>query len=886
MRSDRYFGIISVAMLALLFCAGSAFAVVTISNNPSACAIDDNGVVYGTWNAATSTCTLTQDIYGNALQMASDGMTLDCAGHQANIDYQNTNIYDYALTVSSNNNDVIENCNLNNAYNGISVSNSNNISFLNNFVNISTYGNGYYDTYYSGTNTNISIIGNTFIQTPDSFSGSGYGNGLYLQGPFDSTGTGYVIKSNTIVNFGWGVSMEDLTAPDMEGNSVYNVGGGEGYYLAFNPGMIVKGNAIRGRDQYDTSEGFSISASPGADIENNDANQLPVPGNTGYGIYSCPGCTIKNNSAENNFNGIILSGNLSGATVDGLSLNNNVDDFVFQLDSSGMACDMTIKNVNESSGNFLFATSAVKLNDGGKYADIILCGANKSTINNVNADTILLVNTNNAKVTNSVIGNPGSTSQGLSLLDSNYDLISNNTLQTDQYVGGGESDFTLLGSSYDNLTLNLVLGENVGLTMDSASSNNLFKSNNIVGCNNGITVGGNSNTFVSNSVTGGGIGIYMGGSNNKLTNNNATGNTEADITGYSETCTNTITGMTLTNGAKLAWANSKTNINGGNYALIYLCGANYSKISGVSAKNVYLQGTSNTVIKSSRIQGATIPYGAGLTIDSGSNMDTISGNVIGNTPFLGMQLSGSNNDVEGNLFANSSQYGLLASYGNSNKIIGNVVTGNAYYGISLSGSYDPYANVTYGGYDVVSMNLINNNFVGLDAEGPFSVVKSNTFDNNTRGVSVAGSAIGSKIEDNSVKNSKVFGITSFFVNDPVTYDGNIVTKSGSDGMYMAYGSNQKVSDNVVTNNAGYGISGDYDSADNFTGNTLKGNTLGGLYITGTGDALNKNSACNGAGTDITADATQNTGDKNTCSTVSGWKDASAKSGCLYTCKGR
>ena len=245
----------------------------------------------GSWDAATSTCTLAADLTDNFV-IASNNVTLDGGGHtltgsgpasgggpggsgdavnleqRAGVTVRNLIIkqYDYAIhLVDSNNNSVNYNTTYNNAWAGISLSGATANTISDNHVSNLGMDTGICVGFQSSNNTFLSnIIENTE-------------RGLYFHDQSNSNNS----SSNTLLNNYWGFS-----------------------FLGINSGNSVSGNTIDGSYYGVNIHDYSISNTiTGNSISNNT-----------YGVYL-------NSALDNTVNRNDFIDNLTQALVEGGSGN-------------------------------------------------------------------------------------------------------------------------------------------------------------------------------------------------------------------------------------------------------------------------------------------------------------------------------------------------------------------------------------------------------------------------------------------------------------------------------------------------------------------------------------------------------------------------------------
>jgi hypothetical protein len=358
-------------------------------------------------------------------------------------------------------------------------------------------------------------------------------------------------------------------------------------------------------------------------------------------------------------------------------------------------------------------------------------------------------------------GSSGSTIQGLDMFDytgnavgigngSSADLIQNN------WMG------FFVNPSTGQVTLNSSLGGQFGVTSGLAiqSSNNTIRGNVIDGSYNAINVGENPHDFGGAPWSG---TVYSG--NHFISNFIGTDPTGTTSTGYGNS-----------SDAIFFGAGCQGNVVGPNNVL------SGNKVHGVelfdpSDKSNVITG--NKIGTDVNGQHA-IPNGSdGVTITDGANSNSISNNVISGNLQLAISLglanfgTGSYNWVQNNIIGlNASQTGLIGTgqYGISinsgsvhNQVTGNVICGASLAGVVLASTQSNVVNnnwigISTGGagfgnghFDVTLLPGANFNFVLGNVLGPSGVqsiyVDPNAIGNDVQGTSGAGASnVGAQIQ--------------------------------------------------------------------------------------------------------------------------------------------
>lgn len=168
--------------------------------------IPDDCATYGTWDAANSICTLSQDITGN-VSIVSDNVILDCSNH--NLTGGGAG---YGIHLDGRSNVTVKNCNVSNYFGGISLWRSAGNKIINNRV--------------SGCHININLESSSNNTLAGNTSGGASYCGIML-----SSSPNNVLKQNGMQNSAynfcvWGNNASDYVqdidaANTVEGKAVY-----------------------------------------------------------------------------------------------------------------------------------------------------------------------------------------------------------------------------------------------------------------------------------------------------------------------------------------------------------------------------------------------------------------------------------------------------------------------------------------------------------------------------------------------------------------------------------------------------------------------------------------------------------------------------------------
>jgi parallel beta-helix repeat protein len=396
--------------------------------------------------------------------------------HVINISYNN-------ITISNLN--IKQNSSSTNRYAIFNTTSNNNITIVNNFINISggTYN---YAVYLRLTNSNISYNNIT------TFSYSGYG--IYL-----------AQSSNN------NISSNNITTKDSYGYGIYLV-------TNSNNNNISSNNITT-----ESSYGYGIYLYASSDNNNITSNNITIKGTTSHGIYLYVSSNIT--LTNNNITIPTVSNGGLGLYIYGTS----IPYFIHEIDESNIVNNMPIK--------YLKYISDQVIADNHTWSTLIIASSNNITITNTTVSPqgmIQISNLTNSNISYNNITTFSYSGYGIYLAQSSNNNITNNNITTS---GNDCNGIYLAQSSNNNISSNKVTNEQGGnsyaLYLYSSSNNNNITSNNITTkCSNcyGIYLYLSSNNNISsNNITttnlatsGHGIYFYNSGDNRVINTNIST----------------------------------------------------------------------------------------------------------------------------------------------------------------------------------------------------------------------------------------------------------------------------------------------------------------------------------------------------------------------------
>jgi parallel beta-helix repeat protein len=494
--------------------------------------------------------------------------------------------------------------------------------------------------------------------------------------------------------------------------------------------------------------GIILASSTGSTINNVTAG---LNSDKGIFLINSNGSTLTGNNASNNLNHGIFLASSSNNTLDSNTLQeNSAFDFYISADSDDQ-CNNSIQNTAGSGGrSILYYNTSATLSNNDSLAELVLCNADYSSIDNVK-----------------VSGSSTLYNDGILITRTDYTNISNsnssNNLIGFNISGNGN---LLKWNNANNNTLHGIYLENA---MYSIVDSNIANKN----ANNGIYLNFCNGTLVQNNtlVNNQQDGIQLSSSmNNTLFYNNAINNSVTGII-LSSSSNNNVTGNT---------ANRNT--------------------AGGSATDGSIELTSSTynIIMNNTIKNN---YGYGITLASGSDYNNISLNFVSNAS-TGIEIASDGNYIINNTCNNN--YDVPANTGHGIRIltgINNIIANNTArynkYGIQIETSSS--TNIVT--QNEASLSVFNGIVITTTATNN-NITFNNASNNNQSGIRLANVANNNTITNNSFNNNNLSGIWLDFFNNPSAYNTivNNTAINNSYGIYLDYNYRNVISSNVVKDN--------------------------------------------------------------------------------------
>ena len=676
-------------------------------------------------------------------------------------------------------------------------------------------------------------------------------------------------------------------------------------------GSQVRGLAVNRFSQ----NGISIQNANNVTVDGNHIGTdglgaTPLP-NAQYGVYVWgTGNTV---GGVNPSNRNVISGNGLTGVIIYISSGNNVEGNYIGTDAAGTAALPNsgdgVLVTNNSTGNTIGGTTASQRNvisgNGGDGISVFNSSGNFVQGNYVGTDaggTSSLANAGmgvwlNQSSSNNTIGgaNPGEGNlisgnnlDGIYIYNGTGNAVSGNYIGTDLTGTGalanGGAGILLTNGANSNTIGGTTAGErNVisgntgnGLYISASSSNDI--EGNYIGTDltgTGALANGGAGLFLTSGANSNTIGGTTAGERNVVSGNNVNGISIYGCTG--NVLQGNYIGTDLTGTGALA--------NGGEGVFFYngansntIGGSNPGEgniISGNTDNGVRVDGSSGNAVEGNYIGtdlNGTVALangGAGVSLDSGSNSNTVGGanpgegNLISGNNFNGIRIYSNctGNAVEGNYIGTDASGtaalpnvggGIYLSsvatntVGGANPGEGNLISGNG-HGIYILNGTD---------------NTVFGNYIGTDASGTaalpnsaYGIILINGANSNTIGGTTAAErnvVSGNTISGIRIDSSTGNAVCGNFIGTDAS--GTAALPNGSEGVYLTNSANSNTiggsspgEGNIISGNANHGV-----WVEGSTGNAVEGNYIG-TDGSGTGALAN-----GGAGVFLDSGANSNT----------------------------
>ncbi len=614
------------------------------------------------------------------------------------------------------------------------------------------------------------------------------------------------------------------------GDPVINAAGVEYGFKVIVDWVTIDGFVIQGQN---TQNGILLYQSSSNTIKN-----CTISGcNKGISLYRAHHNTIEQNTIQSSYYGVYLYYSLDN-TINNNEINNN---------QYGVYADTAFLNYIQNNNILNNALDGVYLDS----------SENNTVWNNVIANNqgngiYLLSSTNKNTILENTIYN---NTNGVYLDISIKNIISANNIFNNTQVGIN----IIYYSSQTSVTGNNIWNNTIGISMENASSNEIY-GNNIYWNDKGIRMYSSaSNNITFNSIydnNGEGVLVLSSSNTNRIENNTIYGNTDAiylygakgNLIGSNNIYSNSGTAIYLFDSLAGGYGNNeiiRNNITQSIYG-IYLKSSSDNTVSYNTLRNItniaiYITTSSDSIIIASN-NIADSAYGIYL---SRAHYNTISNNTVHNITEYGILLSSysSENDLFNNTIYNSRD-GIRLEYSSINDILNNTIYDNNENGISLLYS---------------DLNSIQNNTISyntgegiLIANSDENSIINNSIYNNSNGIhlSSAGGA-GNSISSNEIYNNTFHGIylensrTATAGNNEII--GNKMYSNGENGIMLYLSNINSIQQNEIYSNGLNGIYLNSSDSNTIQGNVIYSNAMDGLhlYLSNNNDIQSNNFSFNG-----------------------------------------
>lgn len=306
-----------IVLLTGILCISFASSAMAFTYTITADATGGDCTSIGTWDYASLTCTLTENVSttGNAINIASDNITLDGSGYTVSGPGPRA-LYFKGINIDGRQGVTVSNLTVSNFFYSIYLQNSSYNTITNNFISYNTQG-----IFLRRSSTYNLITGNTAYHNGRYFY-EGYG--IDVQSPYNTIGDNYISDSFGGIFIGG-------TGTTLYNNSMVN---NERNVWLGSPSIdtdIDTSNTVDGKPIYyvvgATDQVFDSSTNAGVFYciycDNVTIKDISVSYN-GIGIYlwNTSNSTVQNVTAEHLYAGILLSGS-SGNSILNSNISNN-----------------------------------------------------------------------------------------------------------------------------------------------------------------------------------------------------------------------------------------------------------------------------------------------------------------------------------------------------------------------------------------------------------------------------------------------------------------------------------------------------------------------------------------------------------------------------------
>lgn len=550
--------------------------------------------------------------------------------------------------------------------------------------------------------------------------------------------TGFTLK-NTGTNQNAGIFLRNVSDCNIVGNIVE--ANYYGIYLNYSSNNTLRSNTMNGNVYNLGVDGNETSHF----INDIDSTNM-INGKKVYYLINSDNINLNPTTLPNA--GYLALVNCTSITVQGLSLNNNVNGILLVNTQKSNLTDNNVANCNEGirlidSQNNVLRNNRLSENTCGFWVQ-------NGLLNDVDAS-----NTLNGKPIYYWVNQHDKTVPS----DAGYVALVNCSGITVQNLNLTNNWQSIVLSSTTNSTItqNQISNSNYGIVLEDASNCNSISANNITGNMQGIAVSDcQSNSITGNTLSKNQYGAYLRSSSfNTLSGNTIAANTNHGLQFSSGCNNNTLTGNQINNnhiGVEFTDSSSNSiiqnSLTGNNRSIQIHGSSSYTNI----AENAIANSNCGVEIALSNVISDDSPqYGGGGYVSY-----SYSGDFYMPPPVT------SSHSITGNTLTNN-QRGILVNSVNDTIIADNTITGGD-YGIALGatfGGFWSYNPMVQTQNNTVKGNTITNSSTGiyLDTSSNCSIVENNIAD-GMMGISLSGNSQYNSIVGNILRSMGGIQLTS------------------------------------------------------------------------------------------------------------------------------
>ncbi len=408
----------------------------------------------------------------------------------------------------------------------------------------------------------------------------------------------------------------------------------------------------------------------------------------------------------------------------------------------------------------------------------------------------------------------GGKGYGITLFNSNYSNIINNTFIGDVY------GIYLENSAHNNISSNIIYNISVvGIVLNKSLNNTLFNNTINHTSRNGIQlIASSNNSIISNTIKfnrWSGISLDFGSNYTLINNNTISNSTNSGINITSHSLSTNITNNIINN-----------NTRNGIYVSVrsHIVNITNNTISLNRPHGILLSGVENATIQYNRVDFNIM---SGIWIHGGSNLSFVDRNVVVNNSLHGINISEGSlrNNITRNIASNNTQAGIIIG---ANSHLNNLTNNSIVFNKGMSGvRADATLNTT-----IVSNIIIFNIGSGLTLlnGNNYTQVHFNVLNNNTvNGLNLTVRNFHNNFTYNTAHNNSQGGFVIFNSSNN-TFIGSALYNNSGNAINLTSSQNNTFHNTTINNNF-YGIGFNFKSLNNqFFGLTINNSGRDALFF--------------------------------------------------------